>query len=307
MQRVLSALRSPPGGGNPSELAKAAQSVGAFVQACFVYPAANGPGTMHAAVCGAATSTNASRSVAASNVAIALAAVTAETSGDVEVVLTSTVDSPTAVTFLMTIPAAVGAGSSGGGWVDAVPFPRPYTGQTGVVVAGATSTTDITLNSLAALPAIGQTVAYINETTLQLYTARILTIPMTSGAGPYLAEVTLDAPLVGIGAGSYVFPAAARTQAYLSAALAAFAALGPGEKTNIAGLLPRAYRWPARAAAWDYTLGPKFLRALENAGDEVLDVAWLNQNFGQTTPALPAAISGAPSIFTPSAIAFYPQ
>jgi len=307
MQRVLARFRNPAGGGNPAALAAAAESVGAFIQAAFVHPACNGPGTVHLTVCGAATSSNRSRAVAAANVAIALSAVVGETSGDVEVVLTSSVDVAADVAFLLSIPAAVGAGSSGGGWVDAAPWPTPYTPGTPPAVTLVTSTTDITIGGLAALPAVGQSIAFVAETgTRALYTAKVLSVPSTSGAGPYAARVTLDAPLVGVAVGSYVFPAAARSSAYVSAVLDAFAALGPGEKTNAAGLLPFAYRRPLRVEAWDYSIGAKFLRALTSAGSEVLDAAWCYQNGGTTTPPLPASIALGAGVFVPRRVAFYP-
>jgi hypothetical protein len=106
--------------------------------------------------------------------------------------------------------------------------------------------------------------------------------------------------------GDYVFPAAERMQAYVDAVLNAFANLGPGEKTNQTGLLPRAYREPRAFQSWDYALGPKFLKALVESGDEVYDAAWGYQNGGVTLPSLPTLISQPPNLFVPYRIAFYP-
>ena len=105
----------------------------------------------------------------------------------------------------------------------------------------------------------------------------------------------------------YVFPAATNTANYLAAVLATFAQLGPGEKTTSAGALPHAYRQPRNFAAFDYTLGDQFLRALSSSGLEVQAAAWAYQNGAVKTPTLPATISTGPSIFIPLRIAFHPQ
>ena len=128
----------------------------------------------------------------------------------------------------------------------------------------------------------------------------------SSGSGPYAARVTLDAPLVDVAVGSYVFPGAARTQAYVDAVLAQFAALGPGEITDQTGLFPFAYRRPRYFEAWDYTIGAKFLRALTSAGSEVLDAAWSYQNGGTTAPGIPGDITDGPAVFVPHKVAFFP-
>ena len=156
MQRVLSLFRNPAGGGSPADIAKAAESIGAAVQKAFPYPAANGPGTVYVALVSAATSTNRTRAVSAANVALAASAVSGVTSGDVEITVLGAATSPADVAFLLQIPAAVGAGSSGGGWVDASPWPRPYAAGTPPAVTLATSTTDITIGGLLALPTVGQ-------------------------------------------------------------------------------------------------------------------------------------------------------
>jgi hypothetical protein len=110
--------------------------------------------------------------------------------------------------------------------------------------------------------------------------------------------------------GDYVFPAAERMQAYVDAVLKAFANLGPGEKTDQTGLLPRAFREPRAFQSWDYALGPKFLKALVDSGDEVYDAAWGYKNGGSLIdpllPALPTLISQPPNLFVPYRIAFYP-
>ena len=307
--RLLDYMADPPGSGNSSQVAKTAEAYGAAVEKAFVHNAANGPGTMHVAIVGpAAASTTRSRQVSPANVTEVKALVVGAHPEYVEIVLTSAVDQITNLSFLLQLPTTANAGSNGtNGWLDAVPFPAVASlGFKAAYVSSWVSSTDITIANCAAIPTIGQSISYIDHTTFTLRTAKILTNPSNTGAGPYACRVTLDTPFTNIGVSDYVFPTAVNGANYLAAILGAFAALGSGEKTALPGLLPFAYRKPRSFEAADYTLGAKVLRALSNAGDEVLDVAWGYQNGGTTTPDLPASITQGPSVFVPFRLAWYP-
>lgn len=307
--RLLDYMADPPGSGNASQVAKTAEAYGAAIEKAFVYPAANGPGTMHVALVGpAASSITRSREVAAANVTAVTALVVGAHPEYVEIVVTSVVDSPADVSVLLQLPTTSSAGANGSnGWLDAVPFPAVASlGTKYASVTTVTTTTDITIANCAAIPTVGQTICYVDRTTFTLRTAKILTNPSNGGGGPYSCRVTLDTPLTNIATGDFIFPGAANGQAYLDALLGAFARLGAGEKISVAGLLPFAYRRPRYFESWDYTLGAKVLRAMTDAGEEVLDASWGYQNGGTTTPAEPAAITSGPKVFTPRKLAWYP-
>ena len=91
--------------------------------------------------------------------------------------------------------------------------------------------------------------------------------------------------------------------AYVKAALDAFAGLGPGEKTDAAGLLPRAKRRPLTVESWPSSLNQRFLQAFIGRS-EVFASGYLYRE--HTDPPLPALISDAPHIIVPRYLGFYP-
>ena len=317
-RRLLQLLRSPPGSGNASMLAGAGDGADASVQKTFIYPACNGPGTQHAAVVGFATASyTRSRAVSATAVANATSAIQASAPETTELVVTGTVDQTADVSFMLQLPAATTAipAGTGGGFVDSAPFPSVVGAATTrlyCLAVAVTNSTTLRVESMVA-PIVGQTIAWVDRAYFALHTAKILagftTAIAPSGTTPGQYNITIDTPFADqagnpIVASDYVFPAATNSQSYLSAVLASFAALGPGEKTLAGG---HAYRLPRYFSAYDYTLGDQFLRALSNSGAEVQAASWGYQNGGVKTPALPATISTGPSILIPLRIAFYPQ
>lgn len=309
--RLLDRLGNPPNGDNWSAFTGYAESGDVEIQKAYCYPAANGPSTCHVAVVGYATSsTTRSRVVSAAGLANATSAVVAGAGEFTETVITAVVDVQTDLAFLLTLPEAVTANpaGTGGGWIDGAPWPS-VTGITTQVcdVVAVTSSTVFRVNS-AVGPVDGETIHWVDKSTLKLYTAIVSSsseITPVSLPTPGVYEITIDTPFVGVATGDYISPGLVNAQTYLDAVLEQFALLGPGEKTAVAGLLPRAYRRPRNFDSWPYTLGPQFLKALVDAGDEVLDSGWAYQNGGTITPALPTTITAAPKIFVPYRLGFY--
>ena len=85
---------------------------------------------------------------------------------------------------------------------------------------------------------------------------------------PFYSNYNTSSPVV---AGNWIFPTAVNTQTYINAFLDYMAALGPGEKTNQAGLLPRAYRKPSEVQQFSYKLNTRLVKPLIDSGDEVFD------------------------------------
>jgi uncharacterized phage protein gp47/JayE len=309
--RLLARLANPPRGGNWQHVAEVAEAADVEIQKAFVYPAANGPATCHVALAAyASASTSRTRVITDNARGAADAAIVGEMPEHAEFVVTKTQDFPASVTFILTLPEALTAipAGGGGGWIDGVPWPS-ITGLTNsyCVVTVVTSTTSITLQSAVA-PSVGETIQYVNTSTWKIYTAKVLTTSTTVAPAlptPGQFAITLDAPLVGIAVNKVVFPGMVQTQRYLDAVLDHFAKLGPGEKTDVAGVLPRAYRRPYPRVSWPSALDNKFLKALTDSGDEVIDAEWGYQNGGVTEPTLPGSITSAPKVFVPGGIGFY--
>jgi hypothetical protein len=309
--RLLDRIANPPGGGNASQIASWAERV-PEIQKAFPYPACNGPSTVHMALVGYATATTSrSRVVSDQGLADATAEVVGEVPEYAEVVVTKTVDVPADVSLAVVIPKAVGGSSTGGGWLDASPWPISQTASATLTngvcaVTAVTSTTQITVQSLT-LPgtASGQTIAWVNPGTFALTTAKIVSWSYT-GTGPYAVTIVVDTPLVGITTGCVIFPGSVNVQTYVASVLDSFSKLGPGEKTSAPGLLPRALRRPYTYQSWPSQLGAQFLRGIVDSSEEVLDASWVYPTTAPS-PALPTLITQGPKVWTPRHIGIYPQ
>lgn len=308
--RVLDRFANPPSSGNWPQLAELAEDASNVVQRAFVYPALNGPATVHIAVIGYATSTSKNRDV---DPAILSSEIVPTVQGQipewVESVITTVTNQPVDLSIGLTLPAspaAVPAGP-GGGWVDGTPWPAVSgLGQNYTQITAVTSETVFTLNAPTAPQDGVSSVAYLSATDWKLYTAKVLTHSGTAGA--YVVTIdtawpNLVADLALGGTGPMVFPQAVNTQAYINAFLAFCALMGPGEKTSNTSVLTRGYRHPVPAQSWPSTFSAQALKAISNAGDEVLDEQWLSRS--ATTPTVPGSVLDPPSQLTPRQIGFY--
>lgn len=305
--RLLDRIANPPGGGNSSQVRGWAEET-PEVQAAFVYPAANGPSTVNVAVVAYASATSTRTRVVSDD---GLAAVTSKVTGEMpewtEINVTKSVDEPVDVSFGVVIPNSVNAipAGTGNGWIDANPWPTASVSSPFAYVTTVTSTTNITVQVPSVpLSASGFTVHFVSPTTFTLATAKV-TSWTSSGAGPYLVTLVLDTPFVGVAVGNVIWPGAVNAQVYVDAILEMFARLGPGQRTNSPGLLPRAYRRPLVRDAWPCSMGAHFLRALVDSSDEVLDASWLAPT-AAPEPTLPSTLTEGPHVFTPFNIALYP-
>jgi hypothetical protein len=309
--RLLARLQNPPGGGNWAQIALFAQGASTVVQQAFVYPAVNGPATVHIAVVGFATAASKARSVDP----VILSSVIAPTvAGQVpefaEIVITTVTNVPTDISIGLTLPSSPAASPAGpgGGWVDGTPWPAiSGFGQSYANITAVTNTTQWTINAPTAPTVNVSHIAYVSATNWTLYTAKVLAV--SGSAGAYV--VTTDTPWPNLvadlalgGVGPMVFPQAINTQNYVNALLNQMALMGPGEKTSNTGVLQRGYRHPLPSQSYPYTLGPLTLKAVSNAGNEVLATAYYLG--GGTTPAVPALVSSPPNILTPRNIGLYP-
>lgn len=312
--RVYELLRNPPRSGNAEHVAEMAEASSPSVQKAFVYPAIQGPATLHVAVTAAPTATNKSRVLASAKLS---GEVTPYVQGQlpehVYSVITTVADVNADVAFGLALPEASTASppGPGGGWLDGSPWPAPDASSTWrCTVTGVTSTTVITVDATT-VPIAGVTrIAWLSPTTWTLYTARVVSYTGTSGA--YV--LTLDQAFVGIATGSYIWPQCQNAQAYVDAVLDAFAIMGPGEKSANAYALIRGFRHPRSAAGWASTLGSHLTGALTATQSEISSSQFLHRYDGTTTltgsasvvtPAVPGTITDAPKIYVPRHIAFY--
>lgn len=314
--RVLAVFRTPPGAGNWEHVAEVAEESTASVQKAFVYPAVQGPSTIHVAVAAAPTDTSKSRVVA-----------DATMDGTVEpfvqgklpthayIVTTSVTDVNCDVAIGLALPEAPTANppGPGGGWTNGTPWPSMdqttfYTAH----VVSVTSPTVIEVQGPDAAPTPNVTrVAWLSTVDWEVKTALVTSY---TGGTANRYTITIDAPFTGIGVGAYIWPECQNASLYAQAVLEAFRLMGPGEKTSNASALVRGFRHPSPANSWPYSVGPIMLRAVEDSGDEVLDATFIYRTDGTTdkvgstgvlTPQVPGSVESPPNQLIPRHIAFY--
>lgn len=305
--RLVSRLQVAPGGGNWTQIKMLAEASSTSVQAAYVYPAVNGPSTVHVAVVGYAqttgtlTATSKNRDVSATilnNTVIPY--VLGNMPEYVETVLQTVTNQLNDVSFQLTIPsspAAVPAGT-GGGWIDGTPWPT--SGGTACTVTGVTSSTVFQVSAVTAPTPNVSHICFLDPTTWTLQRAKVLSFTGTSGA--YV--ITIDTPFPNIGNQNFIWPDCVNAATYVATVLAQFAQLGPGEKTANSAVLTRGYRHPLGISTGPQAVGAQFLRALNGSSAEVSGAIILAQSqAGPPTP--PGAVSSPPVIWTPRNCAFY--
>lgn len=302
--RLLERLKHPPNGYNWSTFTAAAETSTA-VQKAFAYCAANGPSTLHIAAIGAPSASVKTRDLDPLTLALEVKpAVLGATFSFVGIEVTTVVNEPVDVSIAIAAPNSPAADppGAGGGWIDAVPF--PVLASPGyVAVSNIVSSIEIEVSSDVP-PVNGASISWVSTDDWKLRTAKILSF---TGSNPY--TLILDTPFtsdngIDIAFGDWVFPAAENMPAYVDALFAAFAELGPGEKTNLAGFLPRALRKPSPADSWPYEIKSPLLKLIVGEFEEIPDAAYLYRS--AVTPSLPALITEGPRVFVPRQIGFYP-
>lgn len=312
--RLFAFLQNPPASGNAQDTAEIAEASTASVQKAFVYPAIQGPSTVHVAVTAAPTSSNKSRDIATATMsATVIPYVQGLLPEHAYSVITTVANVDADVAFGLSLPEAPTASppGPGGGWVDGTPWPTPDASTTfKCTVTGVTSNNQFTVDATTSPNPGVSHISWFSPFNDQLYNALVVSVSGTSGA----YTITTDQPLVGIATGCFIWPQCQNGQNYVNAVLAQFALMGPGEKTTNASALIRGFRHPRPAAGWPSDLGAHLQRAISTAQTEVLDVQFmyrtdgattLNGNSGRILPQTPGALTGAPNIYRPRHLAFY--
>lgn len=312
--RLLSLLQNPPASGNAEAVAEWAEASTGSVQKAFPFPAIQGPSSVHVAVTAAPTSTNKSRQLAAATISGTVSPyVQGKLPEHAYSVITTVTDVNADVAFALSLPEAPTASppGPGGGWINGTPWPSPDGSSTfRCTVTGVTSTTVFTVDATTSPTANVSEICWLSPYDWTLRSARVTAVSGTSGA----YTITLDKPFPSIATGCYIWPRCQNAQDYVDAVLAAFALMGPGEKTSNVSALVRGFRHPRSAAGWPMTLGSHLTAALVDAGDEVQGASFYHRTDGTTTvtgssstvtPQVPASVTDPPRIFVPRHIAFY--
>jgi len=305
-QRLFDRLSFPQGGGNVAQVKAWAETTTAAVEKAYVYAAVRGPASVDVAL----TSTAANRTVDAQYVSSVASYITSQLPGHESVNVTTVTPRRVDVLIGISLPYAITAGGSGGGWLDASPWPRGtfiMGGDDGKVI-GLIGSTAYVRTVIA--PVVGQHIAIWDP-------AKVVTINgitgafggfrqyvVTNVAGSASAwQIQVNGGFVVSPLNSYVSPDATRMLDYGLRIAQSIRALGPGEKTTSTDILPRGRRQPAIDVANPANLSSQVLSDLDGNFDEIEDVSWLARvdegtSTPRTGPVVPATTSQPPEIIT---------
>jgi len=304
--RFLELLRYPAASGTWNDFATWAEDSHGAIEKAFVYPALRGPGTVHVAVAGKATSTGAySRELNSVYVNLAARAITQKAPAYVDVT-TQSVDNYASTNFVMklTLPGHRADGGPGGGWLDGTSARWPTRNSAATTLGTDPLTSTVLRVSTSEEPVDDARIAVWSNQTKRFHHGRVLShaVVATSSYNITLYEAIDTDELA---SGDYVSPDAEAIDKYGETLAMTFATLGPGEKTTSATYLPRSYRRPLSQLAWPSSYTSRDVGTLSASHGEIRHVAVVTPSLPVSTPAVSTTAS-APYILTIGKVGFYP-
>jgi uncharacterized phage protein gp47/JayE len=318
---LYSHLRNPPGGGNWMQVIAWAKEASPAVYSAFVYPALNGPATVGLCVLGKLSYDGSQfvRHVAESERASVDTYVSAQLDARAHVHLTTQTPKfdegatlEVDVAIGLSLPAAIGAGGPGGGWVNAVPWPVLLGTATYVYVDVVTDSTHLTLSSddAGTTPSALNLVDGVTEIAWFspqawvdgddcIKTSTVIAHGGTTGA----LTVTLSEPLAGVQVDDMIFPSCEHAEEYAQAFIAAMGNMGPGQWYPNLALVPQAARQPLVVRQQPSDMVSSLLKSVSDTGEEVEDIAYLYRS--DTAPPAPGSTTNSPIVIVPSGLGFF--
>lgn len=298
--RLLERIANPGAGGNWAHIATLSTNSSAAIQRTYVYPSIQGPGTVGIAL----IAEGGDRTVSDVIVTNAAAAVIAELSGRCKLNATTVTPEQVDVVIALDLPTPQAAGNRGGGWLDASPWPNAtvphakitsYNSTTGTITTNAAASTGLSVGSHIAIW------DYADEVMREF-------VVINFTVGPNV-QITVSGGFPKDFTGHYVSAGAVNIADYATTALAAFATLGPGEKSSSVAVLPRARRQPTVDVAGQMALNTRLLSTIQQTHPEIDSIEWsaryvTGTTTNKTTPTIPGASTGAPYVLTLKHLAF---
>lgn len=315
-RKLQDALRHPPTSGAWAHYRKWAEDASAAVQAAFVYPAAQGPATIHVAFMVAATAENYYSREASTALGLEVnRAIVAEHPEHADLTITTVADEEKNLVLRVTAPAARADGGPGGGWVDPVALRWPNYFSAGTnrtsLNAAPTSATVLSMDIVSASNAptndkIGAHFAIWSSTKKKFIHARLKSYSLVT-ATTYTITLYEPIDIAALISGDYVSPDMERLDDYGRLLAEAFAGLGPGEKVSDANLLPRAYRHPFAWEAWPTSFTSKDVGKLSTTYPEITHVSVVYPATMPIAPTIAAGVTYPPKVLTLGNLAIYPS
>jgi uncharacterized phage protein gp47/JayE len=295
--RLLQRLGAAAGGGDWPQVVQWAEDASASIEAAYEYSAAQGAASYDVAV----TKRGGDRTLPLIIVQAVQAYVLARMPGQQQGTFTSVTAERVDVVLAASLPLPQLAGGAGGGWRDTVPWPAEDT----KVTAYNTGTGVATVNATAA-PSVGASIGVWDPTYVDpddaAVTGRMLeytvaTVAGSAGAWTITAQNGFSiSPL-----GAYVSAGAVSLVSYARTFADHVALLGPGEKTALPELLPRASRQPAPDVRAPAALTNRVPDAVIVAYPEILDLFYTKRvatgtTTARTAPSVPATSADPPHV-----------
>lgn len=311
-RKLLRLLREPQNGGSWAHVKQWIEDADDNVEAAYVYPAAQGPATVHAAFTVAGSADNGyQRAASSALVAAVVAAVLEDYPEHSELVLTTVAHADLTLCLRATLPEPAIAGGVGGGWVDrgsgsgVTRWPPVLGTGLPVKITSITSTSQVTVNATTA-PVIGASLDVWDSTEREFVRTRITAYSGSSGA--YV--LTLDTPLPNVTTNDYVSPAMEYAGEYARILQEQIALYGPGEKTSDATILARAYRHPRSSEESPSGVDTKILASVQTERQEVTGLRFsaINDSASFTLPvepSVPGTVTSPPNVWRLKRLAIY--
>jgi uncharacterized phage protein gp47/JayE len=332
--RLLQKLSAPPVGGNAS-MAVAIAEENASVEAGYAYCGIQGCGSMDIAVTGAGAANAAGQSSvtpAAARQVLGTTLATIRTNlaavypGQEQLSVMGCTGQPVDITLAAVLALPLQSGGVGGGWKDPVPWPAAFDVQVVATSAGfispATGVTGAgniyTVCDPSTLgPSVGNSVAIwdpnavtTNTSTglsqrgkmieIIIATVTLVSTPLNLWNITFQVAPTFVTPAWPLGA--YVSADATNLVNYALTFAAAMALLGPGQKTALPELLPRAARQPTVDVENRSDLTNRLIDSVLNGFGELEDLQYRNTYISGTTttvtsPVIPNTSADPPGVF----------
>jgi hypothetical protein len=306
-QAWLERLANPGKGGNWAHVCELARGASASIGSAWAYPGLT-PGSYGVCV----MSATGDGVLSAAVVAQAAAAIVAELPGHCN--LNCTTVTPQTIDAVIKVhgPLPKSAGGPGGGFLDATPWPNDtvpivkataYNSTTGVLTTNGAS-----LSGLA----VGNHIGIWDPTFADSSgnaVGKMYEFVVSEALDPGFVTIKVNGGFPKDFTGCYISAGAVNLVGWAASAVAAFATLGPGEKTSSVFLLPRSARKPDESVRGPQRLESRLLNDIQSAHDEIADIGWTARYISGTTttrtaPTVPAAATDPPRRLVLTNLAF---
>lgn len=306
-QQWLERLANPGKGGNWAHVCELARGASSSISSAWAYPGLT-PGSYGVAIMGG----TGNGALSAAVVSQAAAAIVAELPGHTELNCTTITPQEVDVVIKVHAPLPKSAGGPGGGFLDANPWPNDtvpivkvtsFNATTGVIGTDGASLSGLAIGNHIGIwdpsyvDASGNTVGKMYE------------FVVSEALDPGNVTIKVNGGFPKDFTGCYISAGATNLVKWAESAVAAFATLGPGEKTTSVFLLPRAARKPDEAVRGPQRLESRILSDIQSAHDEISDIGWsaryaTGTAVTLTAPSVPGSITDPPRRLTLKHLSF---